>query len=241
MKKVSIVIPTFNSENTISDCISSILSQSEYVEEIIVVDGLSTDGTLQIIESFNSSLIRIISEEDSGIYDAINKGIRQANGTVVKILNSDDFLSVGSIVNGLNTMINNGAQIVYSDLYRIARDGQLIGVWSDQRKKITGLRPFLHPSWYVASEVYANLGLYRTDFEVASDYEMYLRMIQSGMIFEKCDNVLINYREGGRSSIGFKGIVEVFKINLNYFGVTVSFIDFIIRLARRLLKFSLSL
>ena len=118
--KVSIVTVSFNSQNTISDTINSVLHQTYPDIEYIIVDGKSSDNTVNIIESlkdkFNGRL-RFISEPDNGIYDAMNKGIKMATGEIVGLLNSDDIFANNLVIEKIvNTFKTSNAQCIYGNL-----------------------------------------------------------------------------------------------------------------------------
>lgn len=114
----SIIIPTLNSEITINDCVKSVVSQTLVDIEILVIDSVSSDQTLSIIENFNDSRIRIISEKDKGIYDAMNKGILNAKGEWLYFLGSDDTLYNNQVLENVNNKIKNSglSKVVYGDV-----------------------------------------------------------------------------------------------------------------------------
>ena len=124
---VSFVIPTFNSEKYIEECILSILNQSIDNFEIIIVDGISTDDTLKILEKYRKFISILISEKDNGIYDAINKGIKLCKGSLIKILNSDDALTHNSLIRALEVYNDNSKKfknefLIMSKIERINLD-----------------------------------------------------------------------------------------------------------------------
>src|ERR1035437_2868268 len=96
--KISIITVSFNSAKTISDTIESVLSQTYPDIEYIIIDGSSSDGSIELVKSFGNSISKFVSEPDNGIYDAINKGIRLATGDIVGILNSDDFFYDNNVI-----------------------------------------------------------------------------------------------------------------------------------------------
>ena len=118
--KVSIITVTFNSGQTIADTLESVLRQTYSDIELIVVDGLSTDNTMEIVRQFEPKFggrMRWISEKDRGIYDAMNKGLALATGDVVGILNSDDFFSADDVVERMVGEFSDDVDLVYGDIH----------------------------------------------------------------------------------------------------------------------------
>lgn len=223
---VSVIVPTFNSERYMEQCLSSIYSQKYLKLEVIIVDGKSTDSTLSIVRRYGDEISKIISEEDSGIYNAINKGIRFANGELIKILNSDDVLELGAIeraVEVYSVLRESGHEdvVVMGWLQRIDENGNDLGVWG--RKNHIGMfENLLHPSWFVSASLYNRLGLYDESYKIASDYDYYMRILAAQSVeIVKLNEVVVKYRRGGTSS-GFAGKSEVIRIKRRYKGVLPS-------------------
>ena len=183
--KVSIVTATYNSALTLSDTIRSVLSQTYQDIEYIIVDGASTDKTTDIIRQYEPRFqgrMKWLSEKDGGIYDAMNKGIRMATGDVVGILNSDDYFTACDVVERMAPAFDDdNVDAVYGDIHFI-RDGQ-----PDKCIRYYSSRPFrplwlrfgfmpAHPSFYCRRSVYERAGLYKTDYQIGSDYEMMVRL-----------------------------------------------------------------
>ncbi len=175
--KVSIIMPTFNSEKTIEKAAQSIIDQNYPLIEYIVVDNMSSDKTIDIIDSlFTRSTIKpiVISERDKGISDAFNKGIRVASGDIIAILNSDDFYIEPDVVNKVVEAFRPGVYFVYSSIkYLDLEFGSHIrepGLW-DIRKAY----PFHHPSLFAHSMLYQDYGLYDLDYKLVMDYEFTMR------------------------------------------------------------------
>lgn len=117
MKKISIITATFNSEKTIKECIKSVISQDYPLIEYIVIDGGSTDGTINIVKEYNNRINILITEKDEGIYDALNKGINAATGDVIAFLNSDDVYKDEKIISTVVSYFNSSdIECVYGDL-----------------------------------------------------------------------------------------------------------------------------
>lgn len=183
--KVSIITVTFNSALTLGDAMESVFRQTYADIEYVVVDGASTDGTIDIIRSREQEFqgrMKWISEKDSGIYDAMNKGIGMATGDVIGILNSDDYFTSDDVIERMACYFSDEKQdAVYGDIHFI-RDGQpdkCVRYYSSRYFRPMWLRfGFMpaHPSFYCRRSVYENAGLYKTDYQIGSDYEMMVRL-----------------------------------------------------------------
>lgn len=205
--KISIITVCYNSAETIEDTIRSVASQTYNDVEYIIVDGLSTDGTVGIIKKYPNIVSKWISEKDNGIYDAMNKGVGLATGDVIGILNADD---VYADENVLSTVVNRFAdpsvQGVYGDLKYVQKDDlkKVIRFWKSGEyspgKFLQGWMP-PHPTFYVLKSVYKRFGNYRIDMPSASDYEFMLRVIHVNNIkLSYLPQVLVLMREGGVSN-----------------------------------------
>ena len=205
--KVSIVTIVYNNCACIADCIRSVQSQTYYDIEHIVIDGDSTDGTQEQIAPFRDRLAYYVSEKDNGLYDALNKGIRQATGDIIGILHSDDlYYETDTIQKIVDTFMNSDADIVYAH-----------GLYVEQKnivkvKRVFPSKPFrerylplgwvpLHTTMYVRREVYENYGLYDTQYDIASDYEITLRWLTNRKIKTRFLNYcVVKMRFGGKST-----------------------------------------
>lgn len=180
---VSIITVSLNSSNTIARTIRSVLDQTYDSIEYIVVDGKSTDGTPEILNSFGSEISCVISEPDNGMYDAINKGIRKATGAIVGILNSDDYFAADDTVETIVSYFSStNTDAVYADVRIVDPENtsKTVRYYSSSHfaawKFRFGFMP-AHPGFFVKKDIYELLGLYRTDFKIAADFELMLRFI----------------------------------------------------------------
>ena len=181
--KISIVTVTLNSEKTLERTIKSVLGQNYSDVEYIIIDGGSTDGTLNIIEKYKDKISKVISEKDNGLYDAMNKGIKLSTGDIVGILNSDDFFyneEVLSIV--ANSFEDKEIDAVYGDITYFADDvGKVTRYWRAgdySERKLNNGWIIPHPSLFVRKSVYAKCGFFNLDFKIAADYEFILRLLK---------------------------------------------------------------
>jgi len=209
--KVSIITVTMNSEKYLSDCINSVKGQSYKDIEYIVIDGQSTDGTLNIINQNQKHISYWVSEEDRGMYDAINKGIMMATGDVIGILNSDDmFASADSVRSIVDCFETTGTDSVYGDLVYVEATNtqKILRYWKGNPYKRSRFRygwmP-AHPTFYMKRELISQYGCYENHYYTAADYEfmaryLYLHKVSSSYI----DTMLIKMRSGGLSNVTLK-------------------------------------
>ena len=215
MMKISLITATYNSAETLRDTMQSVLNQTFKNVDYIIVDGGSGDGTLDIVKEFEPKFegrLRWVSEKDKGIYDAMNKGIKMAQGDVVGILNSDDFFASDDILEKVNEEFEKDKSLdgVYGDIrYVDSKDvTKTVRRYSSakfsRKKLIFGLIP-AHPSFYVRKKCYEEYGLYCIDYKLAADYDMFVRMIWNGHIVTRyMPMTFVIMRYGGASSSGFK-------------------------------------
>lgn len=198
---VSIITVCFNSEKTIRDTIESVLNQSYEAIEYIIVDGGSKDGTISIIEEYVplfQGRLRYVSEKDTGIYNAMNKGIRMSKGRLIGIINSDDFYENDAVEKAVSHMTEDDCQVIYGYLRAIERTGTV----RYTHVKHTSLpeKMIAHPTCFVTRETYKKYGLFLEKLKVTADYELMLRFYKSnGVVFHLCPYVMANYRTGGAS------------------------------------------
>ena len=213
--KVSIITATYNSSNSIKRTLDSIASQHYNNIEHIIIDGGSTDDTLEIVKEHHNQIAKIISEKDNGIYDALNKGIKIATGEIIGFLNSDDYFnskhSVSLIVDAFE---KNNADIVYGNLlYTSDANGKskTIRYWKsnefEPKSIFWGWMP-PHPTVYCKKEIYLTYGAYNQKFKIAADYDFILRVFKlSNLTKTHIPKVLVNMQIGGASNGSLKNII----------------------------------
>ena len=216
--KVSIVTATYNSQATIKDTIESVLHQTYTNIEYIIIDGASTDKTTDIIREYGSAVHKVVSEPDKGLYDAINKGIGYATGDIIGILNSDDFFASAQIIDTIvNTFKNNtNVDAVFADVayVRSGNRDKIVRLYSSQKFTIDrfarGYMP-AHPSFYVKRELHTRFGLYKTDYKIAADFEMMIRLFFINKIkYIYVPMIFVFMRMGGISN---KNIYSIYLLN----------------------------
>lgn len=204
---VSIITVSYNSVNTISDTIKSVLSQTYPNIEYIIIDGFSNDGTNELIKSSGDKITKHISEEDNGIYDAMNKGIKLASGEIIGILNSDDFFYSENIIEKVVEAFNNSdVDAVYGDIQFVdcKNTSKVVRYYSSKKfnpnKFKYGIMP-AHPSFYVKKELFDKIGDYKTNYKIAADYELLLRFLYKNQIKSKYIELpFVSMRTGGVSN-----------------------------------------
>lgn len=223
--KISIITATFNSASTIRDTVESVLHQTYQSFEYLIIDGASTDATLDIIKEYKllfNGRMRYISEPDKGIYDAMNKGIRMATGDVIGILNSDDFYTSNDVLERLaNFLQQANVDAVYGDIHYV-RDGELdrcIRHYSSKPFRRSWMRlGFMpaHPSFYCRRNVYEKYGTFDTSYRIAADFENLLRLIFVHRIRIKYIPMdFVTMRTGGASSSGMRSHKQIMSDHLH--------------------------
>jgi len=209
--KVSIITVCHNSSATIRETIESVLSQDYPSIEYVIVDGYSSDGTMDIIREYRDSIDVLISEPDKGIYDAMNKGIQAATGEIIGILNSDDFYVDSTCVRRLiECMQAAGTDTVFADLVIVDSNNteRVIRYYDSGRfcpeRLRYGWMP-AHPTFYVKRALFETHGYYSLNYHIAADFEMVVRLLYSaGASYIHLPKVIVKMRQGGRSTSGLK-------------------------------------
>ena len=229
--KVSIITTCYNREKTIAQAIESVLNQDYSDIEYIVVDGGSRDDSLKIIRSYGSRISKVVSERDGGMYEAINKGIKMAEGDIVGLLHSDDFLIHNHIISEIvERFKQTAADMVYGDGLFVDADqtDKVIRDWRSgnyRRWKVRlGWLP-LHPTVYIKRNVMGQYGLYNEKYQIAADSDFLLRYLyKADLKVEYLGKYVLRMRMGGLSTDGkkrkamWKEDVEMFREN-GFWGV----------------------
>ena len=208
--KISIITVSFNSAKTIKETIESILIQDYNNIEYIIIDGGSSDETIDIVKSYSEKISYFISEKDNGIYDAMNKGIKAATGDIVGILNSDDFYPNSFVLSNVAKSFKKyNCDAVYGDLVYVNKKDttQIKRYWQAgnyNTSKIKNGWMLPHPTFFVKKVMYDRHGLYNSDLKRAADYEMILKLLyKENISVQYIPMILVKMRMGGASNSTF--------------------------------------
>lgn len=212
--KISIVTASYNSVKTLADTMESVLGQIYTDWEYIVVDGGSTDGTVDLIRKYEPRFggkMKWTSEPDKGIYDAMNKGIQKSTGDVIGILNSDDYYTTTDALSTIASALSDEKlDAVYGDIHFVkeGEPNKVVRYYSSRQFKPFWLRfGFMpaHPSFYVRRAVYQKAGLYDISYKIGSDFEMMVRLFRKQRIrYQYLAKDIVTMRTGGMSTKGIK-------------------------------------
>lgn len=242
--KVSIITVTCNSAAYLEDCIQSVLRQQYHNIEYIIIDGGSTDGTLDIIKKYEEDIAKWVSETDGGMFDAINKGIALATGDIIGTLNSDDFYASDDVISAIVNCFNqHKSDAVYGDLVYVLKGDikSMTRYWKGfgyKRFRFTyGWMP-AHPTFYIRREVLSEGGGYITHYFSSADYELMARYMYHYRISATyLPKLFIKMRVGGQSNLTLKGRLRAnrrdylaMKINCIPFPFLVSLLKPIIKM-----------
>jgi len=209
--KISIITVVRNNKDTIRDAIESVLNQTHNEIEYIIVDGASTDGTVEIVQSYGNKITKFISEPDKGLYDAMNKGIMLATGEVIGILNSDDiYIDEFVIEEVVKVFEEKEIDSLFADLVYVKPDNlnKIVRYYDSSqfsREKFAyGWMP-AHPTFFVKRSAYEQYGLFKTDYKIAADYELLVRFLYKyKLTYFYIQKPIIKMRVGGISTSGLK-------------------------------------
>ena len=220
--KVSLITVCFRSAGVIRSAIESVLSQKGVDVDYIVVDGGSNDGTVEILKEYESKFagrMRWISESDEGMYDALNKGIKMAEGDVVGILNADDILEDENTLAFIASSFESGVDCVYGDIRFVRGESKKTTRYYSSKR----WRPWMHnwgfmpahPSVYVRSEVFDRVGGYKLGYDISADFEWMVRLLCKARVKARyLPRSIVTMRLGGKSTAGLKAMVKLNRENV---------------------------
>lgn len=209
--KISIITITYNSEKTVEDTIKSVVSQDFPNVEYLIIDGLSKDKTLQVVNKYSAYIDKVVSEKDKGLYDALNKGIKHATGEVVGMLHSDDVYANNQVLSKVAQQfaIDPALEAVYADLVFVDRENtdKVLRTWKSGAYKEDAFKQGWmppHPTFFVKKSVYERLGGFNLDLKLSADYELMLRFIHKEKIkIAYLPEIIVKMRMGGISNTSF--------------------------------------
>lgn len=212
--KLSIVTVVYNGAATISDTIASVAAQGYPNLEYIVVDGASTDDTLDRVRAAGEVVSRVVSEPDKGLYDAMSKGIRMTSGDIVGLINSDDVYNPGVFDKVAAAFADPEVDAVYGDLCYVRQDdlGAVVRYWKSSEFKpgsfSYGWSP-PHPTLFLRRAVYDRCGLFNLDYRIAADIEFMMRLFEvRGVRARYLPEILVRMRMGGTTNRSLRNIVR---------------------------------
>lgn len=209
--KVSIITVCFNAGKTVGDTLASVAAQKHPDIEHIVVDGASTDGTLDVIKRHGERVARLISEPDQGIYDAMNKGLRLATGEAIGFLNADDVYADTEVLTRVSAVLETeklDALFGDAEFVSSARPDRPLRRYRSERfhpdRIAWGWMP-AHPTLFLRRQAYERFGMFRTDYRIAGDFELVARMFHGGTLrYRYVPEILVRMRTGGVSTGGWR-------------------------------------
>lgn len=245
--KFSIITVCYNSEKYIEAAIRSVLAQTYPNIEYIIIDGNSSDNTRSIINKFEGKIHKVISEPDDGLYDAMNKGIKNATGDVIGFLNSDDLFINENVIQGIsNAFYKVDTDCIYADLYYVSSENpeNIVRHWKTSPYIYSNFKHGWHPphpTFYVKKKIYDQFGCFNLKFKLASDFELMLRFLEKNRIksyyFPK---PIVKMRLGGATN---NSIVNIFRQNVECYkafklnGIPVSIFYPLFRVIPKLIQF----
>ena len=240
---ITIITITYNTGKIIKDCLDSVATQTFKEFDHIIVDGLSTDETLEFVNKF-PHVTNIVSEPDKGIYDALNKGIKNSTGEIVGFLNSDDTFYDKNSLQHIIDAFDDDTDCVFGDLIYTDKDENIKRIWKGSEFKKgafnKGWMP-AHPTFYCRRSVYEKLGLYDDSFKIAGDFELMLRFLEKYNIRSKyIPKTLVKMKVGGVSNNGFKSKLNILKEEFRAFdqnGMDLNKLFYILYKARKIKEF----
>lgn len=213
--KISVITACLNNADTIEATLRSVTEQELVELEYIIIDGGSSDKTMEIVNAYKSKIARIISDKAEGIYFALNKGIDLATGEVIAFLHADDVYANAQVLSKvMKTMEGKKVDSVYGDLYYVDRNdlSKVIRNWkAGEFKKDSFFKGWMppHPAFFLRKSCYEKFGKFNTTFRSAADYELMLRMLQKNKIsVAYLPEVLVKMRVGGVSNVSLKNRVK---------------------------------
>jgi glycosyltransferase involved in cell wall biosynthesis len=222
--KISIITIVLNQYDNVRETIESVLSQDVDVEYIII-DGGSTDGTLEVVQEYSSHLSQIISEPDGGIYDAINKGIRLATSDIIGLIHCGDKFEENSLKKVVEIFSKLDVDLVYGDILVQEDFGGISNIkyLVANHMKLIDYMSIYHPSTFISRKIYKKYGLYETHYRIAADYSFFLNLFLNKVKFTYISFALAKFRGGGISSSNvFLSTYENYKIRLKQIGFSTA-------------------
>lgn len=217
---LTVVTVVYNGALHIEKAIQSVLSQDYLNIEYIIIDGCSTDGTIDIIHRYQKIIDYWVSAPDQGIYDAMNKGIMLSRGELIGFLNSDDYYEPGAIRAVIQDYKNKCYKGIYYGNSFVIQSDLRIGYLSLGNASLWRGLGFKHQAMFVHRDIHKKFGLYNPAYRIAADYDFVLRAVSKGVKLIHIDKTLVNYSNTGASGINrIETLNEIRVIGKTHFGL----------------------
>jgi len=211
---ISIITVVYNGAKTIEQTMQSVINQSYKNKEYIIIDGGSTDGTVELIKKYESHLTFWTTGPDNGIYDAMNKGISHAKGELIGIINADDWYEANIFNSIVKQYLETGSDHVIYGLLRIFQADEFYAIMGNSIRTLQK-NPIMHPTCFIPLKIYLNFGTYNSTYKYSADYDLILRYVNQGVKFSFIEKPIANFRLGGISSIA-AAEKEMYRIKANH-------------------------
>ncbi len=215
LPKITVITVCYNSSATILDTVRSVAAQTYPNVEYIIIDGKSTDGTLDCLKEYSSVIARIVSEPDRGIYDAMNKGLSLATGDVIGLINADDFYASPDVLAKMADVFSDqNADACYGDLCYVKQDDihSIVRYWRSCEFVPGAFQAGWcppHPTFFVRRKIYLRYGLFNLEYPLAADAELMMRLLAVHRIRVKyLPELLVKMRLGGATNRSMSNIIK---------------------------------
>ena len=201
--KMSVITVCYNAEQTIEKAVRSVIDQKYPNKEIIIIDGASTDHTVEIVDKYKEYINVFVSERDEGIFDAMNKGVKYATGEIISFINSDDWMEPGAMTAVAATFISQKSDVVIGDSYYISKQGNMFYYNGDENgdNNIHVRMPYHHESVFAKKNKFLKEDNFNTAYKIAADYDWLLRNYVVGMTIARIHIPIFTFAYGGVSSV----------------------------------------
>lgn len=208
---LSVITVVFNNANYISEAIDSVLNTNRKDVQYVIIDGASTDGTVDIIKSYGDKVSKFVSEPDEGLYDAMNKGVGLSDGEYIAFINADDYYVDGELGKVIKELYEKKPDVLYADLDYIDNERTVKRCWRPglfRAENLSDLWIPPHPTTFMTRELFTSAGGFNLSYRLAADYDLMLRVLSMSKKVHYLDTVLVKMRLGGETNISWSNIYE---------------------------------
>ena len=208
---LSIITVVFNNVNYINEAIDSVLNTNSKDVQYIIVDGSSTDGTVEVIKAYGNKISKFLSEPDKGLYDAMNKGVGLADGQYIAFINADDYYVDGELGKVINELYEKSPDVLYANLDYIDNERKVKRCWRAgqfRAKNLSYLWIPPHPTTFMTRELFTSVGGFNLSYRLAADYDLMLKALTISDNVHYLDTVLVKMRLGGVSNVSWSNIYK---------------------------------